>query len=40
MVMILLNLSYIPDDVVKNLDFDPGWQRRFYAIMRSYKEYF
>lgn len=40
MVMILLNLSYIPDDVVKNLDFDPGWQKRFHAIMRSYKEYF
>lgn len=40
MVMVLLNLSYIPDDVVKNIDFIPGWQQKFHKIMRSYKEYF
>ena len=25
MVMILLNLSYIPDDVIRFIDFQPGW---------------
>ena len=40
MVMILLNLSYIPDDVVKHIDFQPGWQRRFKGAMQGYKGYF
>jgi hypothetical protein len=25
MVVVLFNLSYIPDDVAKKLDFEPGW---------------
>lgn len=25
MLIILLNLSYIPDDVAKKIDFAPGW---------------
>jgi hypothetical protein len=25
MVVLLFNLSYIPDEVAKKLDFDPGW---------------
>ena len=40
MVMILLNLSYIPDDVVKHIDFQPGWQLRFKGAMQGYKGYF
>lgn len=40
MVMILLNLSYIPDDVIRHIDFEPGWQRRFHGAMRGYKEFF
>lgn len=40
LVMILLNLSYIPDDVVKHIDFQPGWQRRFQGAMEGYKAVF
>lgn len=25
MVQILLNISYIPDEVVRKIDFKPGW---------------
>ena len=25
MVVVLFNLSYIPDEVAKKLDFEPGW---------------
>lgn len=27
MVMILLNMAYIPDTVAKKLDFSPGWSQ-------------
>ena len=40
MVTVLLNLSFIPDDVVKFIDFQPGWQERFKTHMTAYKRYF
>jgi len=38
--MILLNLAYIPDSVVKQIDFKPGWQKKFKAAMDNYKQEF
>jgi hypothetical protein len=40
MVMLLLNLAVIPDEVVKDIDFNfkPGWSRRFKKLMDKYKE--
>ena len=38
MVMILLNLAVIPDEVVKKLDFEEGWQKRFKDNMQAYKD--
>jgi len=38
MVMLLLNLAVIPDEVVKKIDFNPGWSRRFMKSMNEYKE--
>ena len=41
MVMILLNLAYIPDSVILNIkDFEPGWQRKFKQAMNDHKEAF
>jgi hypothetical protein len=40
MVMVLLNLSYIPDQVVEHIDFQPGWSVRFKLAMILYKDYF
>jgi len=41
MVMILLNLSYIPDEVVKEIRFDqPGWSEVFKNNMDDYKKKF
>lgn len=40
MIMILLNLSYIPDEVVRFIDFEPGWSKRFYKHMDAFKEIF
>lgn len=37
MVVVLFNLSYIPDEVAKKLDFEPGWQERFLQNMIEYK---
>ena len=37
-VMILLNLAVIPDEVVKKLDFEEGWQKRFKDNMQAYKD--
>jgi len=36
-IMILLNLSYIPDVVVKKIDFKPGWSTRFKIHMIDFK---
>jgi len=38
MVMLLLNLAVIPDEVIKKIDFHPGWSRRFKKSMDQYKE--
>ena len=40
MIVLLLNIAYIPDDVVKELDFDPEWHIRFKKLMDTYKEKF
>lgn len=40
LVMILLNLSYIPDDVVEKLDFKKGWNFCFKQYMDQYKTQF
>jgi hypothetical protein len=40
MIMILLNLSYIPDEVVRLIDFEPGWSKRFHKHMDAFKELF
>ena len=40
MVAILLNLSYIPDEVVQKINFKPGWQREFKKNMDEYKAKF
>jgi len=40
MVMVLLNLSYIPDEVIKEMDFNRGWSKRFLALMKKYQEDF
>jgi len=38
LVMILLNLSYIPDEVVQSVDFTKaGWSQLFYTRMEEYK---
>jgi len=39
--MILLNLSYIPDEVVQSVDFtEAGWSAVFKAKMEAYKAAF
>ena len=38
MVMILLNLAYIPDQVAGNIDFTPGWSLKFKENMEAYKQ--
>lgn len=40
MVMILLNLAYIPDEVVHKINFRPGWSREFKRNMDEYKAKF
>lgn len=37
MVQILINLAYIPDDVVKKINFKPGWHEEFLKNMNEYK---
>lgn len=37
LVILLLNLAYVPDDVIKKLvDFNPGWSIKFKALMEEY----
>jgi len=38
LVMLLLNITYIPDAVVAKLDFDEGWQARFKNHMLDYRK--
>lgn len=41
MVMILLNLAYIPDEVVRTIRFDQcGWSRKLKEAMDKYKDVF
>ena len=43
MVIVLLNLAYIPDTVVKQLGkykFEPGWSHKFRKLMKKYKQEF
>lgn len=41
MIMVLLNLAYIPDNVILNIkDFEPGWSTRFKQAMIDYKNNF
>ena len=41
MIMVLLNLAYIPDDVIKQIpDFRPGWQVKFKQLMDDWKANF
>lgn len=38
MIMVLLNLAYIPDDVIHKIeDFEPGWSHKFREAMTEYK---
>lgn len=41
LVMILLNLAYIPDSVIRQdyseFNFEPGWQFYFLKSMEKYK---
>ena len=38
MVMLLLNLAVIPDSVIEDIDFNPGWSRRFLKRMKQYRK--
>ena len=41
MIMVLLNLAYIPDNVIMNMqDFEPGWSTRFKQAMTDHKNNF
>ena len=40
MVVILLNISYIPDDVARKINFKPGWQKEFKQNMEEFKREF
>lgn len=37
LIVVLLNLACIPDAVVRNIDFEPGWQKRFKLHMNNWK---
>jgi len=38
MVMILLNLSYIPDSVMEKMDFSKDWTKDLKELMEDYKK--
>lgn len=37
LIVVLLNLACIPDAVVRSIDFEPGWQKRFKLHMNNWK---
>lgn len=39
-VLLLLNLAYIPDEIAKQFDFSPGFSERFVSKMKKYKQDF
>ena len=40
LVMILLNLAYIPDGVLNNTDFSSDWSYKFKVNMENFKKDF
>lgn len=40
MVVLLLNISYVPDEVARKINFKPGWSREFKKDMDEYKRNF
>jgi len=42
MIILLLNLAFIPDSVItdKDMNFEPGWQHYFKLRMKNYVEDF
>lgn len=41
MVMVLLQLAYIPDVVIRDVDFTvPGWSYKFWERMEQFKQDF
>ena len=40
MVVLLLNISYIPDEVVHKIHFKPGWQIQFKKDMETFKKHY
>jgi len=40
MVMVLLNISYIPDEVAHKMNFHAGWQIEFKKNMLEFKDKF
>lgn len=38
--MIMLNLAVIPDEVVREMHLQRGWQRHFKNLMQNYKDKF
>jgi len=40
MIVILLNIAYIPDEVAHKINFKPGWQIKFKEHMEEYKKNF
>lgn len=38
--MVLINLSYIPDEVAHKINFKPGWSVEFKKNMEQYKKQF
>jgi len=40
LVILVLNLANIPDPVVKEMDFEPGFSKRFTTLMEKFKEGF
>ena len=40
MVVILLNVAYIPDEVARKIHFKPGWQQQFKRDMEEFKKHF
>lgn len=40
MIVILLNIAYIPDEVAHKINFKPGWYVQFKKDMETFKLHF
>ena len=40
MIVLLLNISYIPDEVARKINFKAGWSKEFKKDMEEYKRKF